>query len=430
MISFQEYKQGLVEADCPNPLILALLLVSEVQLLAPPWYDLDKAFSLLQSPSDDVIYDFAQAVSEEGRSLHEVGLRLAKEASPFQQHLMASAPAAWPLRKALKRVQAAQDLLGEAVPQAMSAVLQKTQRPCRTLLPGTVISESSIFTTACWDNPSGSSARLDFVVAHCKEPLDWLSSKLVRVPTGSRLFIYEKCGASTDPSSYSAGAFQAVHVISRPDIGAARGDECSGYLTHILASYHEHLADFTVFLQSDPMDHLHMDYLDLVLRSIAAGTYSVGFLPLNGPRHVRTLTPCLQAVHEEIFGENLTQLVGPYCCAQFMVSRATIRQRSLEFYARMLSLVDGSRDVDLCGVEGTKRSTQCYGFEFLWHVVFGEEVDPPSREDDMRLPVSLRLKHGKDTMLQKPTQAMWTTACLHVLRLIGLGRSKRAISSA
>ena len=35
----------------------------------------------------------------------------------------------------------------------------------------------------------------------------------------------------------------------------------------------------------------------------------------------------------------------------------------------MLSLVDGSRDVDLCGVEGTKRSTQCYGFEFLWHVV-------------------------------------------------------------
>ena len=86
-------------------------------------------------------------------------------------------------------------------------------------------------------------------------------------------------------------------------------------------------------------------------RSIAAGTYSVGFLPLNGPRHVRTLTPCLQAVHEEIFGENLTGLVGhrllhlvsvsvvslprlllrgPYCCAQFAVSRETIQQRSLE----------------------------------------------------------------------------------------------------
>ena len=48
----------------------------------------------------------------------------------------------------------------------------------------------------------------------------------------------------------------------------------------------------------------------MLVRSIAAGTYDVGFLPLNGPRHVRTLTPCLQAVHEEIFGENLTALVG------------------------------------------------------------------------------------------------------------------------
>lgn len=36
---------------------------------------------------------------------------------------------------------------------------------------------------------------------------------------------------------------------------------------------------------------------------------------------------------------------------------------------KMLSLVDGSSDLDLCGLEGTKRSTQCYGFEFLWHVV-------------------------------------------------------------
>ncbi|CAE7693266.1 acbC [Symbiodinium sp. CCMP2592] len=395
----EDYKQGLVDADCPNPLILALLLVSEVQLQAPPWYDLDRAFALLRSPGDDVMYDFAQAISEEGRSLHDVGLRLAKEASPFQQHLMASAPAAWPLRKALKRVQAAQDRLSDAVPLIAQAVLGgHAPSACATVLPGvagTSLPAPGGFNTACWDGPAASSARLDLVVAHCREPLDWLHTKLTKMPPGSRLFLYEKCGAWTDPSSFAAGPFQAVRVIARPDIGAARGDECSAYLTHILANYQK-LADFIVFLQSDPMDHLHMDFLDLVLRSIAAGTYDVGFLPLNGPRHVRTLTPCLQAVHEEIFGENLTALVGPYCCAQFAVSRETVQQRSLDFFSRMLSLVDGSRDVDLCGVEGTKRSTQCYGFEFLWHVVFGEEVDPPSREDDMRLPVSLRLKHGKE----------------------------------
>lgn len=43
--------------------------------------------------------------------------------------------------------------------------------------------------------------------------------------------------------------------------------------------------------------------------------------------------------------------------------------RGQDFYQHMLSLVDGSKQVDLCGMEGTKRSTQCYGFEFLWHVV-------------------------------------------------------------
>lgn len=54
----------------------------------------------------------------------------------------------------------------------------------------------------------------------------------------------------------------------------------------------------------------------------------------------------------------------------------------MDFYEKMLALVDGTRIVDLCGVEGTKRSTQCYGYEFLWHIVFGEVPEPPGREDE------------------------------------------------
>ena len=132
--------------------------------------------------------------------------------------------------------------------------------------------------------------------------------------------------------------------MPRPDAGSVRGDECSAYLTHIVGKYSE-LADVTIFLQSDPYDHLHFEFLDVVLRSIAASTYSVPYLPLNGPRHVRTLTPCIQSVHEEIFGTNLTELLGPYCCAQFAVSKGMIQRRKLKFYQRMLSLVDGTRNV-------------------------------------------------------------------------------------
>ncbi|CAJ1357130.1 unnamed protein product, partial [Effrenium voratum] len=266
-----DYKQSLVDADCPNPLIFALLLASEVSLLAPPWKDLDRAFGLASSAIQlkstemgELLQDFAMAASTEGRQLYEWGLRLAKEASPFQQHLMASRPAAWPLQAAIKRVQDAQDALGDAVPLALMP--RDGAVPCET----TIRALAASFRTACVESAKAP-FRVDFVVAHCRETLDWLVLKLQRVPPHSRLLVYEKCGEPLAPEDVARMAgehkFQSVRQVERPDVGAARGDECSAYLTHILGSYH-HLADFTIFLQSDPMDHLHFDFLDLVLRRV------------------------------------------------------------------------------------------------------------------------------------------------------------------
>eukprot|EP00439_Symbiodinium_sp_Y106_P025128 s3726_g3.t1 len=109
---------------------------------------------------------------------------------------------------------------------------------------------------------------------------------------------------------------------------------------------------------------------------------AVPFLSLNGARHVRTYTPCLNAVHEAIFGENMRDAVGPYCCAQFVVQDKQIRERPLEFYQRMLRLVDGTMAHDLCYPGKVKRSTHCYGMEFTWHLVFGEDYDPPLRQEN------------------------------------------------
>jgi len=333
------YRDGLIQMDCPSPLVFSHFLLAEFTLVAPPWESM-----------------------AEGWDQFDKGLKLAKESSPYQQHLMIAKPAAWPFKPAMAQVQRAQAVADEA-----------EQRLAL-----------------------GFRVRVDFVVAHCREPLDWVFKKLHPVPPMSSLYIYEKCGQrSATAHLVGEGRLVAATAIPRPDVGRTRGDECSGYLTHIVSRY-DTLADYTIFLQSDPQDHLHFDFLDLVLRSLAAATYSVPYMPLNGPRHVRTLTPCLQAVHEEIFGTNLTELIGPYCCAQFIVSRDRIRSRSEEFYASMLRLVDGTRNIDLCGVEGTKRSSHCYGYEFLWHMVFGEVADPPNREDDVRLPLAFRLKHGRE----------------------------------
>lgn len=62
----------------------------------------------------------------------------------------------------------------------------------------------------------------------------------------------------------------------------------------------------------------------------------------------------------------------------------------------MLMMVNGSMPYDLCTTSTTARSTHCYGMEFLWHMVWGEDPDPPLRQDDKNLPTAFRLKFGTE----------------------------------
>lgn len=199
----------------------------------------------------------------------------------------------------------------------------------------------------------------------------------------------------------------AIRVLPCNDpAGGPRGDECLGYLAHIVSRY-DTLATYTVFLQSDPDQHLHFAYLHLVLKMMELATYAVPFLSLNGARHVRTHTPCVAAVHEAIFGVPLTESLGPYCCAQFVVTNHQVRERPLAFYLNMLRLVDGSLGYDLCTPLKVSRTTHCYGMEFMWHMVFGEPPESPLRQDDPRLPLPLRLKYGEEFV-----KAQWNDVVL------------------
>ncbi|CAE8721484.1 unnamed protein product [Polarella glacialis] len=238
---------------------------------------------------------------------------------------------------------------------------------------------------------------LEFVIVHCREPLDWVEADLLPItPAGTALTFYEKCGEQPQLPGSVRSHFGPIQIKPcRDPVGGARGDECLGYLAHLVPNY-GNLATFTVFLQADPHEHLHFAYLHIALKMIARGTYAVPYLALNGARHVRSYTPCLNAVHEAIFGKPMADAVGPYCCAQFIVQNARVRERPLAFYENMLRLVDGSMDYDLCAGGKVTRSTHCYGMEFTWHLVFGEDYEEPLRQDDQRLPMPLRLKWGTE----------------------------------
>eukprot|EP00971_Amphidinium_carterae_P228894 4540858-Amphidinium_carterae.1 len=110
------HQANLIDNDCPTPLIFAHLLLAEFYLFSPPWKNM-----------------------EEGMGHYGRALDLLKETSPMQQHLMAMKPSAWPLRAAIKQVQRAHAEAEEAFEQAVHV-----------------------------------GNRVDFVVAHCRESLDWI----------------------------------------------------------------------------------------------------------------------------------------------------------------------------------------------------------------------------------------------------------------
>lgn len=67
---------------------------------------------------------------------------------------------------------------------------------------------------------------MDFVISHCREPMDWVDTQLVPVlPRRSALLLYEKCGEVTRlphlDRREGGGPFDAVLSVPRPDY--ARG---------------------------------------------------------------------------------------------------------------------------------------------------------------------------------------------------------------
>lgn len=332
------YQLQFLESGCGAPLIMAYLLVGEAKL-----------------PVDDDALAFSAAAMNMVEGLPDTIKPILWDTT------------AWPWREAVARFERTANATEEA------------QRTFPQLLGG------------------GRGVSLEFVVIHCREPLDWLEADLLPIaPVGSALSLYEKCGEQPALPASLQSKFGAINIRDCKDpVDGPRGDECLGYLAHIVSRYAE-LATFTVFMQADPDQHLRFAFLRNVLKMIERGTYAVPYLSLNGARHVRTISPCLSAVHEAIFGVPMREPVGPYCCAQFVVQDAKVRERPLAFYQNMLRLVDGSVPYDLCAPGRVTRSTHCYGMEFTWHLVFGQEYEEPLRQDDVRLPMPLRLKFGDE----------------------------------
>eukprot|EP00435_Cladocopium_sp_Y103_P036720 s1262_g9.t1 len=268
--------------------------------------------------------------------------------------------------------------------------------------------------TLLWLDAGGrKSLSTDIVLPHCREDLSWLgNSSLVQfLPARTRVFIYEKCGGDETllrqlqavlPANVQL-VFTRLDDSADPATGqAARRDECTAYLSHVVMHW-EDLAEVTLFLHGDPSDHTPFGLLNLVFRGLTLGTFGqLDFVHLGSPRLVATYNPCQDDIYQRAFGRPSQHRLFTYCCSQFLVSKRRIRARPLGDYVRMLQLVDGTV-ADQCERIGPsyekyagQRLSHCFFLEFMWHVVFGQDDELPSRADDVTLPVSLRLKDNEE----------------------------------
>ena len=182
-----------------------------------------------------------------------------------------------------------------------------------------------------------SPSSLDLVVVFCKGSLTWIRS--LALPTDRRILVYVKCAEPEDLAFCES--YQCI-AASWLDNGSHSSDECGGYLLHLEQHFHD-LAEWTIFLQDDAPRHLHVGYLNLVLKMISQGTLSTLapdlFLHLNNDRHLIYWTPCLESLQRHLGLQ--PGLVASYCCSQFLVHRSRIQRRGLGFFrtaARLLQI--------------------------------------------------------------------------------------------
>jgi hypothetical protein len=151
-----------------------------------------------------------------------------------------------------------------------------------------------------------------------------------------------------------------LQAVSVPNPG--RAQECPGYLRYMAQRY-DTLPDVSIFLHGYPFDH-NPDIIKEIGTFIRLAS-KTGTLPPMDFVHLNTDAypeRCLRVskLHQlqKIFLSPADPgcLAMVYCCAQFMVTRETIRRIHRRIYQRALNVTSSSQD--------------CSNMEHSWHALF------------------------------------------------------------
>jgi hypothetical protein len=192
--------------------------------------------------------------------------------------------------------------------------------------------------------------------------------------------------SSLTSSSWQHAIYTVNDPFSRLHTSTNKGHESLAYLTYIISHYHS-LPSTLVFLHAHRSGHRrgwHTDAWDWDnVRSVKSLNLSYvqkeGYVNLRcnwkpgcRPQDYTPNGHVSKQIWLEVLGSGLNgtedevpEMVGQPCCAQFAVSKMQVKQRPLEDY---ISYRQWVLDTEL---EDEKSGRV---MEFLWHVIFGKEA--------------------------------------------------------
>jgi hypothetical protein len=193
----------------------------------------------------------------------------------------------------------------------------------------------------------------ELVVAKYKEDLSWLNQIVATFPD-TTVTVYDKSG--TTPPTCWPGALPLPNV----------GRESHTYLTHVIENY-DNLADFTTFLQGNPLDHCTMDNVrQLMLEKTRVFTpICYCYFPsntkigLNVGWETDDSGGTIADWWHKVFGTPFSGHTKACFFGQFTVSRECVLRRPIDFYKNAILTVNKSSNPE----EG-------HFFERTWGDVF------------------------------------------------------------
>eukprot|EP00397_Hematodinium_sp_SG-2012_P019766 GEMP01020330.1.p1 GENE.GEMP01020330.1~~GEMP01020330.1.p1 ORF type:complete len:310 (+),score=54.76 GEMP01020330.1:706-1635(+) len=255
---------------------------------------------------------------------------------------------------------------------------------------------------------------IELVISYCQEDLSWVALRIrAEIYALLDVTIVLKCGTPKNSLTALRGA-RSLRYITVED-GPIRADECSAYLGFVEQRYNV-LSDYTMFVHADAPEHVPdasatlprsndnaLNTFECIIRAAAYGRLKNGFIHLShNYNSMETDFVPMAKLWRYIFQTSLVPAkVNSYCCSHFIVTRNRLLLRPPSFYARARKFITSQEAfIYLPGVRiGTNDDfagrLPCQIMMIFWHVMWGEDLVYPDRNEDMSAPFFLKLRNIK-----------------------------------